>query len=77
MADEAHNSFRVDKQDLTDARQTAPVNQIAYWHAQTVDARLEAIERMRRIKYGDAALGRIQRVLEVVDMKTGQVWRLL
>ena len=38
-----------------------------YWHRQTPEARLEAMEIMRRINYGKAAAGRLQRVLEVVQ----------
>jgi hypothetical protein len=39
--------------------------EIAYWHARTPDERLEHIERLRRINYGDEATGRLQRVLEI------------
>ena len=38
-----------------------------YWATRTVEERLEAIEVMRRIAYGDAASGRLQRVFEVVQ----------
>ena len=37
-----------------------------YWARQTPQARLRALELMRRINYGDAATGRLQRLLEVV-----------
>ena len=39
----------------------------AYWATQTPAARLAALELMRRINYGDEALARLQRVLEVVE----------
>jgi hypothetical protein len=38
-----------------------------YWHQQTPQARLRAMELMRRINYGKAASGRLQRFLEVVQ----------
>jgi hypothetical protein len=37
-----------------------------WWFAQTPQARLRAMELMRRINYGQAAAGRLQRLLEVV-----------
>ncbi|MBI1833176.1 MAG: hypothetical protein HYR84_17180 [Planctomycetes bacterium] len=39
----------------------------AYWKRQTPQARLRAMELMRRINYGQAAAGRLQRLLEVVQ----------
>jgi len=42
---------------------------IAYWKSQTPMARLRALEMMRRVNYGAAATGRLQRVLEVVQRK--------
>ena len=46
----------------------------AYWLRQTPQARLRAMELMRRINYGDAAAGRMERVFEVVesDFKVAQ-----
>jgi hypothetical protein len=40
----------------------------AYWLRQTPQARLRAMELMRRINYGEAAAGRIQRILEIVHL---------
>jgi hypothetical protein len=37
----------------------------AYWHSRTPAERLAHLELLRRINYGDAATGRLQRVLEV------------
>ena len=42
----------------------------AYWLRQTPQARLRAMELMRRINYGDAATGRLQRFFEVVQSET-------
>ena len=41
-----------------------------YWIQQTPHARLRAMELLRRINYGEAAAGRIQRVFEVVQSET-------
>lgn len=38
-----------------------------FWASQTPEARLAGLELLRRINYGDAATGRLQRVLEVVE----------
>jgi hypothetical protein len=37
----------------------------AYWHSRTPAERLAHLELRRRINYGDAATGRLQRVLEL------------
>jgi hypothetical protein len=42
----------------------------AYWAKQTPQARLRAMELLRRINYGHAAAGRLQRILEVVQQQT-------
>jgi hypothetical protein len=41
----------------------------AYWLKQSPQARLRAVEVMRRINYGKATAGRLQRLLEVVQSK--------
>jgi hypothetical protein len=41
----------------------------AYWMRQTPQARLQAMELMRRINYGEAAAERMQRLFEVVDLE--------
>jgi hypothetical protein len=38
-----------------------------YWSRQTPEARLRAMELMRRINYGQAAAARLQRFFEVVQ----------
>ena len=42
----------------------------AYWMQQTPQARLRAMELMRRINYGKAATERLQRVFEIVQSET-------
>ena len=38
-----------------------------YWRSRTVEERLEYMEYLRRVNYGDEAAERLQRVLEVVE----------
>ncbi|NQU05046.1 MAG: hypothetical protein HQ568_03055 [Calditrichaeota bacterium] len=40
-----------------------------YWLSRSIDERLEHIEYLRRLNYGDEALGKVKRVLEVVERK--------
>lgn len=40
-----------------------------YWQRQSIQARLRHMELLRRINYGTAATGRLQRFLEVVQPK--------
>jgi hypothetical protein len=40
-----------------------------YWMRQSINARLHHMELLRRINYGSAATGRLQRLLEVVQSK--------
>jgi hypothetical protein len=44
-----------------------------YWHSRTPAERLIHVERLRRIKYGPAALERMARVLEVVRLEDGYI----
>jgi hypothetical protein len=44
-----------------------PSDEKAYWLSKTPDERLEAVELMRRIIYGDEAAKRLQRVFEVTQ----------
>ena len=37
----------------------------AWWWAQTPAFRLQTIQHLREVNYGDAATGRLQRVLEI------------
>ena len=38
-----------------------------YWFSRTPEERLEQVELLRRINYGDAATARLQRVFEIVE----------
>ncbi len=57
---------RLDKTVVTVGGLDDSAERRAYWHSRTPGERLEAIEQMRRINYGEhAATGRLQRLLEV------------
>ena len=38
-----------------------------YWFSRTPEERLEQVELLRRINYGDAATARLQRVFEIAE----------
>ncbi len=59
---------RLDKTVLT----IAPIDEVdeerSYWHNQTPYKRLQAIELLRKLNYGESAVsGRLQRLLEVTQ----------
>lgn len=41
-------------------------DEIEYWQNTTVKERLQHIERLRRLNYGNRATGRLQRVIQIV-----------
>lgn len=62
---------RVNRKKITVTHLTAPPDDIAFWRAQTPQARLRHMEFLRQINYGKAATsGRLKRVLEVAELKT-------
>lgn len=58
---------RLDKSAILAETLGTMTDDSTYWATQTPEARLAALELMRRINYGYAATGRLQRVLEVVE----------
>jgi HAMP domain-containing protein len=64
------DDVRLDRSHFSVARLTDPDDALAYWLSRTVEERLRALERLRRISYGDTvATARLQRVLEVVQLE--------
>ncbi len=60
------NDAKMDKTKLTVASLHDPPDENEYWHQQTPEARLEALELMRQIIYGyDPSTERLQRLLTV------------
>ena len=39
----------------------------AYWHSRTPGERMEHLERLRQMNYGNKATERLQRILEIVN----------
>jgi hypothetical protein len=68
--DEIHSEEfepRIDRSQFSVARLGDRDDTLDYWLSRTMTERLEALERLRRISYGEtAATARIERVLEVV-----------
>ncbi len=57
---------KMDKTKLTVASLYDPSDENEYWHGQTPEARLEALELMRQINYGyDPSTERLQRSLTI------------
>ncbi|MCY3682797.1 MAG: hypothetical protein OXH16_15460 [Gemmatimonadetes bacterium] len=66
----AIETFKMDKSALSVRSLSEESDETAYWQTKTPHERLEAVELMRQIKYSyDPATTRIQRVLEVVQLK--------
>jgi hypothetical protein len=66
MAKSLIDTVKVDRTTITVASLDDPPDDIAYWRAQTPEARLQHMELLRQINYGQAAItGRLQRVLEI------------
>ena len=62
------NETRMDKTVLTVASLHEPSDENEYWHQQTPEARLAALELMRQVMYGDySPTDRLQRVLTVAQ----------
>jgi hypothetical protein len=65
------DAYRLDKTVVTVSSLADDCDERAFWHAQTPEARLQALEFMRRVMYGDAATARLQRVLAVDQLEPG------
>jgi hypothetical protein len=63
------DDFRLDRTQLSVARLTDRHDAVKYWLSRPVEERLQELERLRRICYGEAACsGPLQRVFEVVHL---------
>lgn len=61
---------RMDKTVLTVVSLHDPSDENEYWHRQTPEARLAALELMRQVMYGyDPSTDRLQRLLTVIQRK--------
>jgi hypothetical protein len=64
-------SARVKRGAISVISLKAPSGDVAYGRSQSVNGRLGAMELLRQINYGEAARGRIKRVLEVARLEKG------
>ena len=69
--DQLLGEYRLDKSALRVCGPTDEAEDRAFWQAQSPEARLQALEFMRRVMYGDAATARLQRFLAVAQCE----WR--
>ena len=64
------DEFSLDRTQFSVARLTDPDDALEYWLSRSVEDRLRALERLRRISYGDTvATAGLQRVLEVARLE--------
>ena len=65
------DAFRMDRTAFSVDHLSDLPDEKAYWLAKTPQERLQAVEIMRQIVYGyDPATARLQRVLEVIELKS-------
>ena len=63
---------RVNRKALTVVPRQTPENDVAFWQSQTPQARLRAMELLRRINYGHpATTARLKRILELAQLEKG------
>ena len=65
---DAQDFLKMQKTTLTVTSLLAPSDDPAYWHAKSPWERLQAVEILRRLNYGDGqSIARLQRVLAVTQ----------
>jgi hypothetical protein len=62
------SELRVDRTAISVVQNFDDSDERAYWHSRTPAERLRHAQILRRIAYGPAADGPIERVLEIVDL---------
>jgi hypothetical protein len=67
--EEPSDDLRLDRSHFSVVRLTDPDDSLEYWLSRPVEERLQALERLRRTFWGPLATARIQKVLEVVELK--------
>jgi len=71
LVDQLFGDYHLDKSAVTVCALADEAHDRAFWHAQSPEARLQALEFMRRVMYGDAATARLQRLLTVAQCEPG------
>jgi hypothetical protein len=68
MRDDTLNFLEVDRSSFSVASSFDEADELAYWLDRSPHERLQYMEILRRINYGDAASARLQRILEVTQL---------
>ena len=67
-----HDSLKIDKTVFTVTRLSDPSDEKEYWLSRSPYERLQAVETLRRLNYGEhQSTARLQRVLEVTQRASG------
>src|SRR3990172_81402 len=56
---------RLDRTKISVSSSFEDTETLAFWHAQSPEARLRHVEQLRRMNYGHRASARLQRLLEI------------
>lgn len=67
METEIVSLLEVDRTILSVSSLTEESDEKAYWLSRTPDERLQHMELLRRINWGEQATAKMQRVLEIVE----------
>lgn len=65
------SSQRVDRSAFSVVPLTQADDEQDHWHQATPAERIEQLLRLRKMNYGDAASGRLQRFLEITELSRG------
>ena len=57
--------LKLDKTKISVSESFDETETLAFWHAQSPEARLRHVEQLRRMNYGHRASARLQRLLEI------------
>ena len=57
---------RIDKSALSVVHEFGNSDERTFWKLQSHERRMQQVELLRRINYGNKATGRLQRILEIV-----------
>jgi hypothetical protein len=71
MTSFSSTEFKLDKTAFSVASGVDDSDEKAYWLSRTPQERLQHMEALRRINYGDRSAARLQRVLEIAPCSWG------
>lgn len=67
MMDKELIDVKIDKKSFSVVSLSEPLNDNKYWLSKTAIERIQHIERLRRINYGNSATARLQRIFEFIE----------